>query len=270
MGGMDVRRVESDGIELAVRDFGGPGPVLLALHGHFGHGGVFAPLAEALAGRYRVVAPDQRSHGLSAHGGLLTPDAYVADAATVIDALGTGPVAVLGHSMGAAVAFTLTARRPSLVSALINVDMTVLNTEPETRPVLDVSDWPRRAPSRDALREAVEAHGIPDASYFMDSAAEFEDGWGFLFDLDELMASQRALVGDHSQAWRASARGGRPALLLRGGETFMLSEPTAHRMVAERPGTTLVEMPGCGHWLYSDAPEAFAREVGDFLDRHPW
>ncbi|MFC5186328.1 alpha/beta fold hydrolase [Actinomadura harenae] len=267
---MEQRRVENDGIDLVVRDFGGPGPTLLALHGHFGHGGIFAPLAAALAGRYRVVAPDLRSHGLSAHGGALTPDAYAADAAAVIEALGGGPVAVLGHSMGGAVAFLLAAGRPDLVSALVVVDMTVLNVEPETYPILDVSDWPRRVPSREALREAVEARGVPDASYFMDSAAEFDDGWGFLFDTGELMESQRALVGDHSEAWRASAGGGRPALLMRGGDTFMLSEATAERMVAERPGTTLVEVPGCGHWLYSDAPDTFAEEVGDFLERHPW
>lgn len=259
-----------DGIELNVRDFGGPGPTLLALHGHFGHGGIFAPLAGALAGRYRVVAPDQRSHGLSGHGGPLTPAAYVADAAAVVGALKDGPVAVLGHSMGAAVAFMLAAWHPGLVSTVINVDMTVLNVEPETHPVLDVSDWPRRVPSRDALREAVEARGIPDASYFMESATEFDDGWGFLFDPDEMMTSQRALVGDHSEAWRTSARGGQPALVLRGGDTFMLSERTARRMVEDRPRTTLVEMPGCGHWLYSDAPDAFAKEVAAFLDRNPW
>lgn len=54
------------------------------------------------------------------------------DAAAVIEALGGGPVTVLGHSMGGAVEFLLAAQRPDLVSALVVVDMTVLNVEPET------------------------------------------------------------------------------------------------------------------------------------------
>ena len=43
----------------------GAGQPLLALHGHLGHGDVWARLAEALPG-WRVVAPDQRGHGRAA------------------------------------------------------------------------------------------------------------------------------------------------------------------------------------------------------------
>lgn len=72
----------------AYLDFGGPGPVLLALHGHFGRARTFAPPAEALAGRYRVVGLDQRAHGLSDRGGDLTAQAYVTDAADLLRTLG--------------------------------------------------------------------------------------------------------------------------------------------------------------------------------------
>ncbi|NGO73962.1 alpha/beta fold hydrolase [Streptomyces boncukensis] len=244
-------------------DSGGDGPVLLALHGHFGRGRIFAPLAAALAGRYRVVAPDLRAHGHSAHGGDPGPDTYVADTAALVDALGLAPAAVLGHSMGGAVAYLLAARHPGLVRALLVADMTVLNQRPETEPVLDVSGWPRRAPSRGALGAAVEAHGVPDAGYFLESAAEFDDGWGFLFDPAEMMASQRAFEGDFTAEWRASRQ---PALLLHGEHSFILTAGTARRMAAMRPGTRLVRFPCCGHWLYDDDPDAFAAAVGGFLD----
>ncbi|POX40055.1 alpha/beta hydrolase [Streptomyces sp. Ru73] len=251
------------GRRFAYRDFGGPGPVLLALHGHFGRGRIFAPLAAALAGRYRVVALDQRGHGLSDNGGEFTPEAYVEDAAAFLRALDAGPAAVLGHSMGGAVAHLLAERHPRLVAALVVADMTVRNQAPETHPVLDVTDWPRRAASRAALRAAIEARGIPDAGYFMESAAEFEDGWGLLFDTADMMASQRAFTGDLSASWTASRQ---PALLLRAGESFLLSRATAEWMAGARPHTRLAELPGCGHWLYADDPEGFARAVGGFLD----
>ncbi|MCT2589092.1 alpha/beta hydrolase [Streptomyces sp. N2-109] len=248
----------------AYRDFGGPGPPVLALHGHFGRSRIFAPLATALDGHYRVVALDLRGHGLSDHGGDFTPEAYVRDAAELLRTLDLAPAAVLGHSMGGAIAYLLAAHHPELVSALLVADMTVLNVEPETYPVLDVSRWPRRTATREELAAAIEAHGIPDAGYFMESAAEFADGWGLLFDTDEMMASQRALTGDFSAAWAASSQ---PALLLRGADSFLLTPGTARRMADDRAHTELVEIPRSGHWLYADAPTAFAQAVRTFLDR---
>ncbi|MFI0863599.1 alpha/beta fold hydrolase [Streptomyces smyrnaeus] len=254
------------GRRIAYLDSGGTGPVLLALHGHFGRGRIFVPLARALAGRYRVIAYDQRSHGRSDRAEEFSPEAYADDAAALLEALGIPSAAVLGHSMGGAVAFVLAARAPERVRALLVADMTVLNQEPEAHPVLDCSRWPRRAPSRQGLGAAIEAQGVPDAGYFLQSAVPFEDGWGLLFDTDDMMASQRAFAGDLSGYWRASDQ---PALLLRAEDSFMLSARVAERMVEERPHTELVTFPGCGHWLYEDDPDGFARAVGGFLDRTP-
>ncbi|WP_019548656.1 alpha/beta fold hydrolase [Streptomyces sulphureus] len=251
------------GRRFAYVDHGGPGPVLLALHGHFGRATLFGPLAEALRGRYRVVALDQRGHGLSENGGDFAPEEYADDAAAFLCSLESAPAAVVGHSMGGAVAYFLAARHPALVSALVVADMTTRNHEPETRPVLDVSAWPHRTGSRAQLRSAIEAD-VPDASYFLDSAAEFDDGWGLLFDTADMMASQRALVGDFGKVWAASRQ---PALLLRAGKSFVLTGETARLMARARPHTELVELPGCGHWLYADAPRTFADTVDSFLDR---
>lgn len=55
-------------------NFGGVEPVVLARHGSFGRGVAFAPIADRLQGAARVVALDQRGHGLADHGGsLLAP-----------------------------------------------------------------------------------------------------------------------------------------------------------------------------------------------------
>lgn len=258
------RAVTVAGRRISYLDSHGTGPVLLALHGHFGQGRIFEPLAHALSGRYRVIAPDQRAHGLTPPADDLTPEAYADEAAALLDALGLPRAAVLGHSMGGAVAFVLAARAPERVEALLVADMTVRNLEPETFPVLDCSAWPRRAPTRAALGAALEARGIPDAGYFLESAREFADGWGFLFGTGAMMRSQRAFEGDLSGHWRASRQ---PALLLRAEHSFLLTPRTARAMAGERPGTELVELPGCGHWLYADDPDGFADAVGAYLDR---
>ncbi|WP_437758389.1 hypothetical protein [Sorangium sp. So ce1389] len=50
------------------------------------------------------------------------------------------------------------------------------------------------ASTREALEAAIEAQGIPDASYFMDRATEDADGRRLLLDHADMMASQEALA----------------------------------------------------------------------------
>ena len=75
---------------------------------------------------YRTVAPDQRGYSPGAR-----PDgraAYraselVEDAAELIIQLGTGPVHLVGHDWGAAVAWAMAASRPDLVRTLTSVSV---------------------------------------------------------------------------------------------------------------------------------------------------
>ncbi|WP_425303641.1 alpha/beta fold hydrolase, partial [Nocardia wallacei] len=50
-------------MDIPVLDFDGPGRPVVALHGSFGRGAIFAELARMLSGSARHVAPPQRGHG---------------------------------------------------------------------------------------------------------------------------------------------------------------------------------------------------------------
>ncbi|MGW5821775.1 alpha/beta fold hydrolase [Streptomyces noursei] len=54
-------------------------------------------------------------------------------------------------------------------------------------------------------------------------------------------------------------------LLLHGLDSFVLPTAMAREMARRRPGTTLREFPGCGHWLHDDDPAGFAAAVREFL-----
>ncbi|MEV0441323.1 alpha/beta hydrolase [Streptomyces spectabilis] len=140
MSGPDHGRATAPGgHRLSYCDHGGPGPALLALHGHFGDGATFAALARALAGRCRVIALDQRGHGRSDRTEDYSRRGYVDDAAAVLRHLGLTDVVVLGHSLGGVNAYQLAARHPHLVRALVVED---IGAEPDG----DLSfcrDWPR-------------------------------------------------------------------------------------------------------------------------------
>jgi pimeloyl-ACP methyl ester carboxylesterase len=73
----------------------------------------------ALRGRYRLVLWDQRGHGRSGTGpaGSSTIDQVGADLAAVIDEVApTGPLVLVGHSMGGMTVMSLAALRPDLFS----------------------------------------------------------------------------------------------------------------------------------------------------------
>ncbi|MFD9950334.1 alpha/beta fold hydrolase [Nonomuraea sp. NPDC059023] len=250
---------------LAYVDFGGDGVPVLAMIGHFGRARMFAKLAAILAPAYRVISLEQRGHGRSDTDGDFSREAYVADAAAFVRHLNLGPMITLGHSMGGVTAYQLAARQPELVSALVIEEAGAYNRQPHIpHPVLDVTGWPHRAATLDELRRQVEACGIPDASYFMESAVEHADGWGLLFEYADMMTSQRALVGDWWSDWLGSRC---PALLVHGADSFILPTAMAREMAERRPNTTLRELPGCGHWAHDDDPDGFATAVRDFLDQ---
>ena len=229
----------------------GDGAPLLALHGHYGRGRVWAPLATALPG-WRVVAPDQRGHGRSPRGPDYGREGYVADAAELIETLDLAPAVALGHSLGGVNAYQLAARRPELVRAVIVEDA------PAALPVRPDHDlWDGRPfASFGELRAAV-----PNPALW-ESAVEDEGGWGFRFDPDEMNESRRLLAGDHWADWLA---GEHPVLLLHGLESDTLSTAMAREMAARRENTRLVEFPGVGHTIHDDDPEGFALAVASFL-----
>lgn len=88
-------------------------------------GEVWAPLAEHLAADFTVLAIDARGHGESAWDGQrFTVEELADDVAAALEALGTGPVGVIGMSMGGCVAVSLAERRPDLVDRMVLADTT--------------------------------------------------------------------------------------------------------------------------------------------------
>ena len=125
--------IDLRGLPFHYRDWGGEGRQVLLLHGLASTCHIWDLVAPALAADFRVVALDQRGHGLSAQvdEGFDFTTVY-GDAAALIDALGWERPIVVGHSWGADVALELAAARPDLASGLIFVDGGTI--EPSARP----------------------------------------------------------------------------------------------------------------------------------------
>ncbi|CDZ89435.1 alpha/beta hydrolase [Rhodococcus ruber] len=98
------------------------GPQLLALHGLTGHGRRWEHLASQHLPHARVLAPDLRGHGRSPWTPPWNFETHVRDLLTVLDAHASGPVLVVGHSFGGALAVHLAAAAPERVRGLVLLD----------------------------------------------------------------------------------------------------------------------------------------------------
>lgn len=133
---------------VAYRDFGGPGPSVLLLHGvggNLAHWGRVAPL---LHQRYRLIAIDLPGHGASTTPHVYSFEHDLAAVDQVRRTLGLHRPAVVGHSYGGMLAIALGTARPGDYRVLVNVDgvgfaletSTGLETNAETLPDGDSVD----------------------------------------------------------------------------------------------------------------------------------
>jgi N-formylmaleamate deformylase len=263
---MEETTVRSGSAELHVRRTGRGKPLLL-LHGVTDSGACWSRVAADLADDFAVVATDARGHGLSSRIGAGFGGAdQVEDAAAVIRATVDGPVAVWGHSMGAATAAALAAAHPELVSRVVLEDPPFSEDDAtDDGPSLDevrsgigrMLDAVRAAAPEDRLRLAHEAN--PDWD-----AAELPGWVESKLQFDDRVLDEPIIGGD----WRATAgRVQAPVLLVTGDPErgAIVTPSAAAAFAALHPATTVRRFPGAGHNVHREAYGEVLAAVRDFL-----
>lgn len=103
-------------------DFGGPanGPLIVAVHGLGGSAVNWSAIAPSLSHGYRLLAPDLAGHGLTESGGRGTDVNSNRELLhRFVKSVATGPVLLLGNSMGGMIALLETSAAPEAVAGLI-------------------------------------------------------------------------------------------------------------------------------------------------------
>jgi pimeloyl-ACP methyl ester carboxylesterase len=110
-------------IRIAYQVTGEPSaPPMVLLHALGERGSDWAPVTPAFAERHRVYAPDLRGHGDTDWPGDYSFRLMRDDVIGLLDVIGLRQVILVGHSMGAAVAYLVTIARPDLVARLVIED----------------------------------------------------------------------------------------------------------------------------------------------------
>lgn len=266
---MRERRVATELTTLAVTEWPGDGPPLVLLHGIGSRAASWLPVAETLAERFRLYAPDFRGHGASDKParGYLVAD-YAADLAALLDALGLERPLVVGHSLGALVALDWAAADPERPAKVV-VEDPPLRTEAG---ILEAFDgW-----------LALNALSLPEAAAHY--AAERPD-WTAeecRWRAESITAAEPAVFAELRAEAAANLAAGRverldslglgriaaPTLLVAGDPALgsMTRPEDAARFAEVLPDARLASVAGAGHRVHADQPEAFLAAVVPFLD----
>lgn len=278
-------------------------PAVIAVHGAHDHGRMFDELAPAVADLgYHVVAIDLRGHGDSGpiSSGMFW-SAAVVDLCEIAARLGrrTGPVGLIGHSMGGGLAFTAAGTAPERFRWVISLD--ALGPPAEAFPDLPLTTlaadalagierarrgprpWDRRADMVERRAsvnirmprpwvEHLVVHGTRPATADRDDAARDgagDDGAGpWVWKTDPRFQTGLPDGFNVDAALAENSELIHPVLVLTGTEDDAWSD-LDHDEQARRVGmfrhATWVPIPGAGHYVHLEQPARVVDEITRFL-----
>jgi pimeloyl-ACP methyl ester carboxylesterase len=277
----------SQRLRLHYVDWGNAGaPPLVLVHGGMDHCRNWDWVAQDLRRDWRVVAPDLRGHGDSAFSpsGDYSMTAYVYDLAQFIHQLDAGPVTIIAHSLGGAIALRYAGVFPDTVRALIAIEG--LGPSPTMlagragRPVAErLADYvereralagrfPRRYASiEDALArmQAENKHLTAEQARYLTvhGISRNEDGtYGWKFDNYVHGHSPVDITQEElHELWSNIAC---PTLLVKGAESWA-SDPLEDGRAAYFRNAKVRVFGGAGHWVHHDKLDAFLAEARAFI-----
>ncbi len=246
--------------------WGDPGqPLLVLLHGGGANAHWWDHLAPAFADRFHVVALDFRGHGDSDHPDELVVGAFNEDLEALVEHLDPDRLFLAGASMGGGVALDHAARHPD-VRGLVLIDV-ARGGERRSRRATRLALTLRRTYA--TREEAVERYRfMPPAEHapeqlratIAEHSVRLEPDGRFGFKFDPRWFGLTSRPRPDPSAVRC------PALVVRGGQSALLSREGAEAFADELADARVVEIENAGHHVQIDQPEAVSRAMARFLD----
>ena len=259
-------------------------PTMLLLHGRIqsAHSWDFTSLA--FHDEFHVIALDERGHGDSdwAPDGDYTAATQFPDIEGFVDALKLDAITLIGHSMGGRNSMVYASRHPERLRALVVVDMAPQIGGLDGPDFLRSPQVPQQPNIRSARRRPAEeansfeeyvqrAHMLnprrtPEQlrGSLAHQVRQFQDGkWRLKWDPTLRSTDTNGLGAE--KLWEYFSLIQCPTMLVRGGESRMVSDATVQRMKEYIPIMKSAVVAGAGHGVPGDKPAQFQHEVRQFL-----
>ena len=274
------RNVVVNGIRIHLLEWGEPSaPTILLLHGANQSSHSWDLVSLSLAQQFHIVAIDQRAHGDTEwpRDGETNRESMALDAHAVLKALAVENAIVIGHSMGGIVAMTLLIAYPNLASRAVFVDIA---------PELPGSSGPNEGQKQ--IREFIaSAREFESIDAYIDRVVDYDPFrsrahirrtliYNLMQRSDGKYVSKNGLRRAAQPTRPGNELGTRPtiedirsidcpALVVRGGESRVLTVEAATAFQEALPAGQLTTVPDCGHNVHSQNTAGFLEALTTFL-----
>jgi pimeloyl-ACP methyl ester carboxylesterase len=253
------------GVRLSYVEGGAPdGRPVIFLHGVTDSWRSFEGVLPRLPPSIRAFAISQRGHGDSSRpvAGYRFAD-FAADVRAFIDAMGLGPVALVGHSMGSGVAMQVAIDHPRLVSRLVLAAAFAGFDDPEFVEFCRTSIAPLTDPIDEAYAREWQLSTLArpmDADHLDAIVAE-------TLKVPARVWHETFAAFVNTPPFPQALRGfGAPALLVWGDRDAYVPREHQDRLLAALPAGRLVVHEGAGHAIHWEDPDRFIADLTAFLD----
>ena len=235
-------------------------PPVILIHGAGGHQLYWPPQIRRLPGE-RIFAIDLPGHGKSSGVGHHTIRDYSGSIINFMDALHLNRAALVGHSMGGAVALEIAIRLPNRVLGLALIGSAAhLHVSPAL--LHNAGDPAKEA---EAVNMVIRYSFAPETSERLKELAGqrmLEARSALLYG--DLLACDAFDAGEHVAGISV------PTLVIFGSEDKMV-QPGAGRVLADEIRGARVEVvPHAGHMVMLEQPERVAALLSEFLQKLPY
>jgi pimeloyl-ACP methyl ester carboxylesterase len=269
--------IATNGTAIYVRS-GGTGPAVVLLHGYGETGDMWAPMTVDLARDHTVVVPDLRGMGLSSKSaGGFDKKTQAGDVAGVLDHLKIDRADLVTHDIGNMVGYAFAAQYPNRVTRFVLIDAPLPGVGPWEEILKNPLLWHFRFGGRDMERLVAGRERIyldrfwnefsADPTRFSEAAREH---YAKLYAMPGAMHSgfmQFAAFDQDAvdnQQFLAKGKLSMPVLAIGGEKSFGATMAKIMQFAASNVREGII--PGSGHWIMEENPNATISMVRAFLD----
>ena len=236
---------------------------MIFIHGLFGSLSNLGVLARHFSEQRTAIQIDVRNHGLSGHSSDINYQLMAEDVLETLSSLNVHKFVVVGHSMGGKIAMKLADLAREQTEKLIVLDITPIQYHESHHAEIFKALF---AVQQENVASRLEAAKIMRKYLHEEMVIQFllksfnKGQW--LFNVQALFDHYPDIM-----AWEKVEKINRPALFLRGGDSFYISKPEHFAAINEQFSQAKIEViENTGHWLHGEKPDEVIKYMQAFVN----